>query len=117
MPKIDWHWHLVWLSGFLWPIFKFILKLEVKSIFYRRKKMQLSKAFDPVALISALKTAGIADAEKLVNDELPIVFDWLNSSVAMVAPAPYGMIANGVLTDLEAKAMAEIQALEAKIPA
>lgn len=79
--------------------------------------MQLTKAFDPNALISALKTAGIADAEKLVNDELPIVFDWLNSSVSMVAPVPYGMIATGVLTDLEAKALDQIKALEAKVGA
>lgn len=68
--------------------------------------MTLSKAFDPTALISALKSAGVADAEKLVNDLLPIVFDWLNTSVGMVAPVPYGAIAQGVLVDLEAKATA-----------
>lgn len=77
--------------------------------------MQLTKAFDPQALIAALKAKGIADAEQLVNDELPVVFDWLNTSVGMVAPAPYGTIAQGVLVDLEQKAMAEIQALEAKV--
>lgn len=77
--------------------------------------MTLTKAFDPTALIAALKTAGIADAEKLVNDELPIIFDWLNSSVAMVVPAPYGMITSGILADLEAKAQAELVALEAKV--
>lgn len=77
--------------------------------------MQLTKAFDPMALIAALKAKGIQGAEQLVNDELPVIFDWLNSSVSMVVPAPYGMIATGVLTDLEAKAQAEIQALEQKI--
>jgi hypothetical protein len=77
--------------------------------------MKLSKAFDPAALISALKAAGIADAEKLVNDELPIIFDWLNTSVAMVVPSPYNVIATGVLSDLETKAQAELVALEAKI--
>ena len=75
--------------------------------------MTLTKAFDPSALIAALEAKGIGDAEQLVNDELPIIFDWLNSSVALVVPAPYGMIATGVLSDLEAKATVAIQGLEA----
>lgn len=79
--------------------------------------MKLNKAFDPVALISVLKANGIKDAEQLVNDELPVIFDWLNSSVGMVVPAPYAMIATGILTELEAKAQAEIAALESKLAA
>ena len=77
--------------------------------------MTLSKAFDPAPLIAALKANGIADAEKLVSDELPVIFDWLNTSIGLGVPAPYNVIATGVLADLEAKATAEIQALEAKV--
>lgn len=77
--------------------------------------MTLTKAFDPTALISALEAKGINDAKQLVNDELPMIFDWLNSSVAMVVPAPYNVIAGGILSDLEAKAQAEIQALTASL--
>ena len=77
--------------------------------------MTLTKAFDPSALIAALKTEGIADAEKLVNDLLPIVFDWLNTSVAMEIPAPYNVVAGGVLSDLETKALAALNVLEAKV--
>jgi hypothetical protein len=77
--------------------------------------MQLQKAFDPQALIKALEEKGIKDAEQLVNDELPILFDWLNSSVGMIAPAPYGAIAQTVLGNLEQKALDEIKAFEASL--
>lgn len=77
--------------------------------------MDLQKPFDPQALIKALKAKGIADAEQLVNDELPVLFDWLNTSVGMVTPAPYGVIVKTVLVELEAKATDAIKALEAKI--
>jgi hypothetical protein len=77
--------------------------------------MQLNKAFDPAALATALKDKGIQDAEKLVNDALPVVFDWLNTSVGMVVPSPYNVIATGVLADLEAKATAALTGLEAKV--
>lgn len=77
--------------------------------------MVLSKAFDLSALASSLKAAGVADAEKLVNDALPEIFDWLNSSVKMVLPGTYGAIAAGVLEDLEAKVQVEIAALEGKV--
>lgn len=77
--------------------------------------MQLAKAFDPQALLTALKAQGIPDAEKVVNDALPVLFDWLNTSVGMVAPAPYGTIVKGVLADLEQKATDEIKSLEAKV--
>jgi len=77
--------------------------------------MNLAKAFDPAALVTALKTVGIADAEKLVGDCLPIIFDWINTSVSMDVPAPYGVIASTVLSELENKALAELNALEAKV--
>lgn len=77
--------------------------------------MTLTKAFDPSALVAALKSAGVTDAEKLVNDALPVVFDWLNTSVSMAVPAPYGIIASTVLSELESKALAELNLLEAKI--
>jgi hypothetical protein len=77
--------------------------------------MTLTKAFDPSALVTALEAAGIADAKKLVGDCLPIVFDWLNTSVAMEIPAPYNVVAGGVLSDLETKALAALNVLEAKV--
>lgn len=77
--------------------------------------MTLTKAFDPSALVAALKSAGVADAEKLVNDSLPIVFDWLNTSVSMDIPAPYGLIVSTVLSELETKALAALNAAEATI--
>lgn len=77
--------------------------------------MQLSKAFDPSALIKALEAKGLSDGEQVLNDALPVIFDWLNSSVGMVAPAPYGAIATTVLVELEAKATDAVKALEAKI--
>ena len=77
--------------------------------------MTLTKAFDPSALVAALKSTGVADAEKLVNDALPVVFDWLNSSVSMAVPAPYGMIVSTVLSELESKALAALNVSEGKI--
>jgi hypothetical protein len=77
--------------------------------------MTLTKAFDPSALVAALKASGIADAEKLVNDSLPILFDWLNSSVTMAAPAPYNVIAASVLSELESKALAAVNSIEATL--
>ena len=77
--------------------------------------MTLTKAFDPSALVAALKSAGVADAEKLVNDSLPVVFDWLNTSVSMDIPAPYGLIVSTVLSELETKALAALNAAEATI--
>lgn len=77
--------------------------------------MTLTKAFDPTALVTALKSAGIADSEKLVNDELPIIFDWLNTSVGMEFAGSMGLIAAEVLSLLENKALAELNVLESKI--
>lgn len=77
--------------------------------------MTLTKAFDPTALAEALKATGVADAEKLVNDALPIIFDWLNTSVGMSVPQPYGIIASTVLSELENKALVELKLLEGKI--
>ena len=76
--------------------------------------MNLSKPFALTDLGNALKAAGIADAEKLVNDALPVIFDWLNSSAAAAIPAPYGIIVSTVLAELEAKATAAVQAVEPK---
>lgn len=78
--------------------------------------MTLAKAFDPSALIAALKAKGIQDAEQLVNDELPVIFDWLNSSVAIEATTiPLLAMAAPFLTEIEAKVTAAVQAEEAKI--
>lgn len=79
--------------------------------------MQLQKAFDPSPLIAALKEKGIKDAEQLVNDELPVIFDWLNSSVAIeAAKIPFaGQIAPLVLTELETLAVTKLQEFEKSI--
>ena len=77
--------------------------------------MNLSKPFALSDLGAALKAAGIADAEKIVNDCLPIVFDWLNSSAAAEIPAPYGLIVSTVLAELESKATAALVAIEQKV--
>ncbi len=77
--------------------------------------MTLAKAFDPAALVESLKTAGIADAEKLVNDALPIVFQWLNTSVSMDVPGALGLGAAEVMSLVESKVLAELNALEAKV--
>lgn len=74
--------------------------------------MNLSKPFALNDLANALKAAGIADAEKLVNDALPVIFDWLNSSAAVAIPAPYGLIASTVLSELEAKALEALKSVE-----
>lgn len=110
-----WWAHLVAFFLFVWHVWILLSRLGLTGKPYKGKKMQLQKAFDPAPLIAALEAKGIKDAEQLVNDELPVVFDWLNSSVGMVAPLPYGAIAVSVLGDLEAKALAEIAALEAKV--
>ncbi len=75
--------------------------------------MNLAKAFDAQALVQALKDKGLADAEKLIEqDVLSVLFDWLNSSVAIeVAAVPLLAVAVPVLSILEAKALAEIQTL------
>lgn len=74
--------------------------------------MNLSKPFALTDLATALKAAGIADAEKLVNDALPVIFDWLNSSASAAIPAPYGLIVSTVLAELESKATTAITAVE-----
>lgn len=79
--------------------------------------MQLAKAFDPSPLITALKAKGIKDAEQLVNDELPVIFDWLNSSVAMEAtsiPLLSG-IAPIILNELESVATQKLADFEKTI--
>jgi len=75
--------------------------------------MNLTKAFDAQALVQALKDKGLADAEKLIEaDVLSVLFDWLNSSVAIeVASVPLLAVAVPVLSILESKAIAELQSL------
>ncbi len=67
--------------------------------------MELAKAFDGMALIEALKAKGIADAEKiLTSDIIPVIFDWLNSSVPLEWPNnPYSGVALTALRALEQK--------------
>lgn len=78
--------------------------------------MTLSKPFDGSALLSSLKAAGIADAEKIINDALPVIFDWLNSSVTLeAANIPLLAVATPVLEVLESKATAAVQALEKQL--
>ncbi len=79
--------------------------------------MTLTKAFDTQALVTALKAKGLADAEKMIEqDVLSVLFDWLNSSVEIeVASVPLLAVAMPVLSILESKAIAELQSLEAKI--
>ncbi len=75
--------------------------------------MTLTKAFDLQALVLALKAKGVADVEKLIEqDVLAVVFDWLNSSVqAEVASMPLLAVALPVLSILEEKALAELRIL------
>jgi hypothetical protein len=77
--------------------------------------MQLSKAFDPQALVKALEAKGIADTKQTVNDAIPVIFDWFNSSVAIEVPAAYGALIQGVLAQVESKGQEALKALEDKI--
>ncbi len=79
--------------------------------------MTLTKAFDSSALIEALKAKGLADAEKLIEqDVLAVLFDWLNSSVEIeVASIPLLAVALPVLSLLEAKAVSELKALASHV--
>ncbi len=78
--------------------------------------MNLTKAFDAQALVEALKAKGLADAEKLIEaDVLSVLFDWLNSSVAIeVSAVPLLAVAVPVLSILEEKAVAELKVLIGK---
>ncbi len=80
--------------------------------------MNLSKAFDGQALLQALKEKGLADAEKLLEDDiLKVLFDWLNASVLLEsADHPLYVMAVPVLQILEDKALSQIKLLlESKI--
>lgn len=74
--------------------------------------MDLQKAFDLQGLVNALKAKGLPDAEKLVaGDLLPVIFDWLNSSVKLEAGAnPLIAVAVPVLEVLESKAEQAVDA-------
>lgn len=77
--------------------------------------MTLTKPFDLVALVAALKDKGLVDAEKVVeNDGIKVLFDWLNSSVQMeVASIPLLSMALPVLQVLENKVIDELDKLTA----
>jgi hypothetical protein len=98
--------------AFLWHAYLLAYRLGLLNKKPRGKYVTLTKAFDPTALMTALKAQGIADAEKLVNDSLPVIFDWLNTSIAMDVPSPFGVIASTVLTELESKATDALNAVE-----
>lgn len=117
-----WHDFLVWVGVIAWHLYLVLVKLGIikpRPVEFKiGGKMDLQKPFDAQALISALKAAGITDAEKLVNDELGIVFDWLNSSVALeVKSIPLLAVAIPVINELEAKALAAIKKVEDSIGA
>lgn len=44
--------------------------------------MQLTKPFDKDALVSALKAAGIAEAEVVAKSAINVTADWLKSSIS-----------------------------------
>lgn len=81
--------------------------------------MDLAKAFDPQALIAALEAKSLVDAKKIVTaDVLPVIFDWLNSSVAIEAKSiPLLIIAQPILSTLEEKVLAEVNAAFGLAPA
>lgn len=67
--------------------------------------MTLNHAFDPQALIDALKANAVPDAEKVITDKtLPIICDWLNSSIALESPV-IGKVAQPILEVIETKAI------------
>lgn len=101
--------------AFFWHGYLLAYRLGLLKPKLKGKYMTLTKAFDPTALVAALKAAGIADAEKLVNDAVPVIFDWLNTSIAMEVPSPFGVIATTVLTELESKATDALNAVEKTI--
>ncbi len=79
--------------------------------------MTLTKAFDAQALVDALKAKGLADVEKLIEDDvLAVLFDWLNMSVQIeVASMPLLAVALPVLEIIESKSMAELKLLASHV--
>ncbi len=79
--------------------------------------MTLTKAFDAQALVQALKEKGLADVEKLVEEDvLAVFFDWLNMSVQIeVASMPLLAVALPVLEIIETKVVAELKVLASHV--
>jgi hypothetical protein len=73
--------------------------------------MNLQKPFDLQALVEALKAKAIPEAEKFVTkDGLPVLFDWLNSSVKLESASnPLLAMAVPVIEVLESKALDAIE--------
>jgi hypothetical protein len=46
-------------------------------------QMTLTKAFDPAALLAALKSAETPDLEIIANDDIAFLLSWVTSSLAM----------------------------------
>lgn len=93
-----------------------IAKLGGSAITISPVQMQLTSAWDVKALSAALEKVGVPDGEKFVNDGLPVLFDWVNSSLALNASAVDQALA-GVAATAEAYALAQLKVLEAKFPA
>lgn len=116
-----WHELLVWVGILVWHLYLLLAKLGIirPSNGPNQKMggtMQLSKPFDPLPLIAAMKAAGIPDAEKLVNDQVAIVLDWVNSSVDLeTQKIPLLSLAVPALKSLEQKALDALKEVETKI--
>ena len=78
--------------------------------------MKIQKPFDPKALFQALEAKGLPDAEAAANDLIPVIFDWINSSIGMESGV-YGPILQPIVTGLEQKAMDGLKAAEAEVEA
>lgn len=69
--------------------------------------MQLSKAFDVQSLLDALKSVGFPDVEKLLIDDVQVLFDWINQSLAMGSALEQAL--GSIFAGLESLAMAELK--------
>lgn len=83
------------------------LKINVVTV-------KISKAWDPKALTDALKKAELPDVLKTINDAIAVLFDWINSSIALNA-SPVEASLMGILTSVEQMALKELAVLEAKV--
>lgn len=93
-----------------------LAQLGGSAIAISPKTITLTTAWDLKALASALEAIGVPDGEKFVNDGLPVLFDWINSSLALNASALEQSLA-GFAATAEAYALSQLKVLEAKIPA
>ena len=74
--------------------------------------MSLSKAWDFNALLTSLKVQGVPELEKIADDVFGVVFDWLESSFALMSQTSplWGMVAP-VLTAMQPMIEAEFNSL------